>query len=77
MTGSYKSTEYRGEIRPRRQPARHHIIMNSATRSKLPVTDPFPPMSSQQFPQLYLRNPQKNVYRSYMRSKTAYTTRSR
>jgi hypothetical protein len=70
-------SEYRGEVRPRRQPTRHHIVIWSASHSHQPVSDPFPPMSSKQFPALYTRNPQKNVYRSYMRMKTPYTKRSR
>jgi hypothetical protein len=37
-----------------------------------PVEDPFPPISTKQFPSLYIRNPVKNVYRSYMRMKSPY-----
>ena len=56
-------SEYRGEVRPRRTPSRHHIVMSSAA---------FGPLSNAQFPAMYTRNPLKNVYRNYMRSKTAY-----
>jgi hypothetical protein len=37
-----------------------------------PVNDPFPPISTKQFPALYIRNPGKNVYRNYMRAKSPY-----
>jgi hypothetical protein len=71
------SSGYRGESRPRRRPSRHNITISSATHSTLPVNDPFPPLSSKQFPAMYVRNPIKNVYRSYMRSKSIYQQRSR
>ena len=36
------------------------------------VSDPFPPLSSKQFPSVYQRDPIKNQYRQYMRSKSPY-----
>jgi len=63
---------YRGEARPRRQSPRHHIETYSAAHQHHDVDDPFPPLSSRQFPALYVRNPIKNQYRSYMRAKSAY-----
>lgn len=63
---------YRGETRPRRQSPRHHIEMYSASHRARDVSDPFPPLSSKQFPALYIHNPIKNQYRNYMRSKSAY-----
>ena len=65
-------SEYRGEVRPRRTPSRHHIVMSSAAHQHRDVDDPFGPLSNAQFPAMYTRNPLKNVYRNYMRSKTAY-----
>ena len=70
-------SEYRGEVKPRRQPSRHHIVMSSAAHDYRPVDDPFPPISSKQFPAMYTRSPMKNAYRSYMRAKTPYTKRTR
>lgn len=61
---------YRGESRPRRQGVRHHIETNAAAHKAQDVSDPFPPLSSKQFPSMYVRNPIKNAYRSYMRSKS-------
>ena len=63
---------YRGESRPRRQPPRHHVTMSAASHNTQPVSDPFPPISSKQFPALYTRDPVKNQYRRYMRAKSAY-----
>lgn len=64
---------YRGQSRPRRQPTRHHIELASAVHRKRDVTDPFPPISSKQFPAMYSRNnPIKNQYRNYMRMKSPY-----
>lgn len=65
-------SEYRGEVRPRRQPTRHHIEMSAASHRSHDVTDPFPPISSKQFPALHTRSPIKNQYRKYMRAKSAY-----
>ena len=70
-------SEYRGEVKPRRQPSRHHIVMWSASHDSRPVDDPFPPISSKQFPAMYIRSPMKNQYRAYMRMKTPYTKRER
>ena len=69
------SSGYRGEVRPRRRPSRHNIHIHSATHSTQPVNDPFPPLSNQQFPAFYQRNPIKNQYRRYMRSKSIYQQR--
>lgn len=70
------SSEYRGEVRPRRQGVRHHIETFSAAHQVKPVSDPFPPISNTQFPAMYQRNnPIKNQYRRYMRAKSP--TRSR
>jgi hypothetical protein len=63
---------YRGEVRPRRQAPRHHVETSAASHQHHDVDDPFPPLSSKQFPSLYVRNPVKNQYRNYMRSKSAY-----
>jgi hypothetical protein len=63
-------SSYRGQSRPRRQGVRHHIETYSASHQVKPVSDPFPPMSSAQFPALYTRNPIKNQYRRFMRAKT-------
>jgi hypothetical protein len=46
--------------------------MNAAAHQHKPVNDPFPPISSKQFPALYTRNPIRNQYRQFMRSKSAY-----
>jgi hypothetical protein len=67
------ASEYRGESRPRRQASRHHVTLAAAKHDTRPVNDPFPPMSSKQFPAFYQRNPQKNQYRSYMRMKSPYS----
>lgn len=64
---------YRGEVRPRRQPTRHHISLSAGQHRTDTVDDPFGPLSSKQFPSLYQRSPIKNQYRKYMRAKTAYT----
>lgn len=66
------ASEYRGEVRPRREPTRHHIEMYSASHRHQEVNDPFPPLSSKQFPSLYVRSPIKNLYRQYMGAKSAY-----
>jgi hypothetical protein len=66
------SSLYRGESRPRRQAPRHHIETSAAAHQIKPVNDPFPPISSKQFPALYIHDPVKNQYRSYMRAKSAY-----
>lgn len=66
------TSEYRGEVRPRRQPARHHMGISAGSHRKREVLDPFPPLSNSQFPAMYIRSPVKNAYRSYMRSKSAY-----
>ena len=63
---------YRGEVRPRRQATRHHISMHAASHDIRPVSDPFPPLSSKQFPSFYVRSPMKNLYRQYMRAKAPY-----
>ena len=63
---------YRGEVKPRRTPTRHHIQMYSASHNTQPVSDPFPPLSNKQFPAFYTRSPIKNMYRSYMSAKSAY-----
>jgi len=63
---------YRGEVRPRRQSTRHHIEMHAASHRSGKPSDPFPPISTKQFPALYTRSPMKNQYRSYMRAKTPY-----
>jgi hypothetical protein len=69
------SSMYRGEVRPRRQPSRHHFQMNAATHSTQPTNDPFPPLSSKQFPAFYTRSPVKNQYRRYMKTKSIYQQR--
>ena len=46
--------------------------MSSATHMTKPVSDPFPPLSSKQFPSLYVRNPIRNQYRHFMRVKSPY-----
>ena len=66
------SSMYRGETRPRRTPVRHHIVMSAASHDMRPVDDPFPPISTKQFPSLYIRSPVKNQYRRYMQSKSPY-----
>ena len=66
---------YRGEVRPRRQPSRHHIVMYSSAHQTKTVSDPFPPISSKQFPAFYVRSPVKNQYRTYMKSKSIYQQR--
>ena len=67
------SSGYRGEVKPRRQPSRHHITLSAAAHDYRPTDDPFPPISSKQFPAFYQRSPMKNQYRSYMRAKMPYT----
>jgi len=62
---------YRGASRPRRQPPRHHIETSAAAHQHHNVDDPFPALSSKQFPALYVRDPIKNAYRKYMRGKSA------
>ena len=66
------SNGYRGEVRPRRQPVRHHVSLHAGAHSALPVDDPFGAISSSQFPAMYIRNPIRNQYRRYMRAKTPY-----
>jgi hypothetical protein len=66
---------YRGETRPRRQPPRHHIETFAASHQTGSPSDPFPTLSSKQFPALYVRNPIKNAYRSYMRAKSPTKSR--
>ena len=66
------SDGYRGEVRPRRQPTRHHIQVSAGLHKTGTPTDPFPPLSSAQFPALYIRSPMKNAYRKYMRAKSPY-----
>ena len=68
---------YRGEVRPRRQPVRHHVSLHAGADSTQPVLDPFGPISSKQFPSMYIRNPIRNQYRRYMRAKTPYTKQPR
>jgi hypothetical protein len=65
-------SEYRGESRPRRSATRHHIELWSTAHQHRDVDDPFPPLSSSQFPALYTRSPVKNLYHQYMRSKAPY-----
>jgi len=67
------ASEFRGEVRPRRQPSRHHVMLDVAKHDTRPVDDPFPPVSSKQFPAFYQRSPQKNTYRRYMRMKSPYS----
>ena len=64
--------EYRGEVKPRRQPTRHHIELWSTAHQHRDVDDPFPPLSNSQFPALYTRSPIKNLYHRYMSAKSAY-----
>lgn len=64
--------EYRGEVKPRRTSTRHHIEMSAAGHQHRDVDDPFPPLSSKQFPAFYIRSPVKNLYRQYMSAKSAY-----
>jgi hypothetical protein len=64
--------EYRGQVRPRRQPPSHHIQVSAGLHKTGGPSDPFGPLSNKQFPSLYIRNPIKNVYRSYMRQKSPY-----
>lgn len=71
------SSQYRGEVRPRRRPVRHNIVMYSAAHALGPVDDPFPPLSSKQFPAFYTRSPVKNQYRRYMASKSMYQSARR
>jgi hypothetical protein len=68
MSGSM----YRGESKPRRSSPRHHIETSAAAHQHKQVSDPFPPLSSKQFPALYVRDPIKNQYRQFMRAKSAY-----
>jgi hypothetical protein len=46
--------------------------MSAASHRLHDVTDPFPPISSKEFPALYVRSPVKNQYRNYMRQKSPY-----
>jgi hypothetical protein len=64
------SSLYRGEVRPRRSPPRHHIETSAAAHQHHNVDDPFPPLSSKQFPALYQHDPIKNAYRKFMRAKS-------
>lgn len=66
------SSLFRGEARPRRQPVRHHIEMNSAAHRAEDVSDPFPPISNKQFPALYTRSLITRQYHNYMRVKSPY-----
>lgn len=66
------SDGYRGETRPRRSPTRHHVQIGAGLHKTGAPSDPFGPISSKQFPALYVRNPVKNVYRRYMRAKSPY-----
>jgi hypothetical protein len=67
------SSGYRGEGRPRRQPPRHHVETSaSAHEPRHHPMDPFPSLSSKQFPAQYQRDPVKNQYRRFMRAKQAY-----
>ena len=66
------SSLYRGETKPRRQPPRHHIQVSASAHRPKDVSDPFPPLSSKQFPSFYVRSPIKNAYRSYMKVKSPY-----
>jgi len=66
------ASEYRGEVRPRRQPSRHHISLFAGQHKTDTVDDPFGPLSNKQFPAFYQRSPIKNAYRKYMRAKTPY-----
>jgi len=64
---------YSGEVKPRRQAPRHHVETSAAAHeSRGHPMDPFPILSSKQFPALYQRDPVKNQYRRFMRSKQAY-----
>jgi hypothetical protein len=63
---------YRGEVRPRRQPPRHHVEPFAESHRHRDVSDPFPPLSSKQFPAMYTHDPIKNQYRRYMRAKQPY-----
>lgn len=47
--------------------------MSSAAHDMRPTDDPFPPMSTSQFPAFYVRSPVKNQYRRYMRQKSPYS----
>lgn len=67
------ASEFRGEVRPRRQSVQHHIVTNAATHVARPVDDPFAPISNTQFPAMYTRSPVKNAYRRYMRMKSPYS----
>ncbi len=64
------SSMYRGEVRPRRQGTRHHIETYAAAHQTHNPQDPFPPLSSKQFPAMYTRDPVKNQYRQYMSAKS-------
>lgn len=63
-------SEYRGEVRPRRQGVRHHIETFAGAHHQAKPTDPFPPLSSKQFPAMYQHDPIKNQYRRFMRAKS-------
>lgn len=71
------SSEYRGEVRPRRQVTHHNISLHAASHRATDVSDPFGAFNSVQFPAMYLRNPIKNQYRRYMRAKMPYTKQQR
>lgn len=47
--------------------------MNAASHDPRPTDDPFPPISTKQFPAFYVRSPVKNQYRRYMRMKSPYS----
>ena len=73
-------SEFRGEVRPRRQPAgRRHIMTSAAKTRSDDFSNPFKStptvstLSSKQFPALYVRSPLKRQYRNFMRMKTPYT----
>lgn len=66
------SSVFRGEVKPRRQAPRHHIEPSAEAHQSHKVDDPFPPISTKQFPAMYVRDPIKNAYRNYMRAKQPY-----
>ena len=68
----HKQNEYRGEIRPRRQPVAHHIVMSSSSHRANDTSLPFHPLSGKQFPALYVRSPARNLYRQMLRGKSPY-----
>jgi hypothetical protein len=63
---------YRGEVRPRRQPTRHHIVMHVSSHRHDDTSVPFKVLSNAQFPALYIRSPVRRQYRNYMRAKSPY-----